>query len=172
MILIIGKFYQDKNPVFMVLYNRLTGITEEILDDESTFAYRLNDVSSSFYKFESPQIICGYGFGDTRKPYGYRADETNAEVGCENSYFYYAWKYGMLFSIALAIELIKKMRKLWNQSKATKVWTVYLVVYMTIGAMSGNLNNTYSIATYALYFILATYADDEIKKLGLYSNKC
>ena len=165
--LLIGKLYQDKNPVFMVLYNRFAGITEAISDDDSTFAYRLNDVSSSFYKFESPRIICGYGFGDTRKPYGYRISETDAEVGCENSYFYYVWKYGILFSVALAVALIKKINRLWNQSKVAKVWTVYLIVYMAIGAMSGNLSNTYSIAIYALYFILADYANDELELIGL-----
>jgi hypothetical protein len=166
-VLLIGKLYQDKNPVFMVLYNRFAGITEAISDDDSTFAYRLNDVSSSFYKFESPRIICGYGFGDTRKPYGYRISETDAEVGCENSYFYYVWKYGILFSVALAVALIKKINRLWNQSKVAKVWTVYLIVYMAIGAMSGNLSNTYSIAIYALYFILADYANDELELIGL-----
>ena len=68
-VLLIGKLYQDKNPVFMVLYNRFAGITEAISDDDSTFAYRLNDVSSSFYKFGSARIICGDGCGGTRKPY-------------------------------------------------------------------------------------------------------
>ena len=166
-VLLIGKLYQDRNPVFMVLYNRFTGITEAISDDDSTFAYRLKDVSSSFYKFESPRIICGYGFGDTRKPYGYRISEMDAEVGCENSYFYYVWKYGILFSVALVVALIKRMNRLWNQSKAAKVWTVYLIVYMAIGAMSGNLSNTYSIAIYALDFVLADYANDELRLIGL-----
>ncbi len=169
--LVIGWLYQDKNPVFMALYNRFTGITEAISDDDSTFAYRLNDVSSSFYKFESPRIIWGYGFGDTRKPYGYRIAKTDAEVGCENSYFYYVWKYGILFSIVLVVVLVRKLKKLWHQSKASRVWAVYLIVYMVIGAMSGNLNNTYSIAIFALYFILATYAHDEIKLLGLCGGK-
>ena len=38
---------------------------------------------------------------------------------------------------------------------------------MAIGAMSGYLSNTYSIAIYALYFILADYANDELELIGL-----
>ena len=166
-ILVINHLYREKNPVFMVLYNRFSGISEAMSDEDSTFAYRINDVSSSFYKFESPRIIWGYGYGDTRKPFGYRMSETEAEVGCENSYFYYIWKYGIFFSILLFFSLFKKMKKIWCKSKASKVWIIYFVVYMAIDAMSGNLSSTYSIAIYALYFILATYVDEGLEEFGI-----
>ena len=172
-VVVIAAFqylYRSSNPVFNVLYDRFSGITDAIQDDNSTFAYRLDDVSSSFYKFESPRIIIGYGYGDTRIPYGYRKLETDAEVGCENSYFYYVWKYGVVFTVILFVLVLEELRKLWRGTRASKVWAIYLLVYMLIGSMSGNLSNTYSIAIYALYFTLAKNTDIGLRTFRIDDN--
>lgn len=173
-VVVIAAFqylYQSNNPIFNVLYERFSGITDAIQDDNSTFAYRIDDVSSSFYKFESPRIIVGYGYGDTRIPYSYRKFETDAEVGCENSYFYYVWKYGIVLTVILFVLVLEELRKLWRGTRASKVWAIYLFVYMLIGSMSGNLSNTYSIAIYALYFILAQNADIGLQTFGIVDNE-
>ena len=162
--------YRSNNLVFNVLYDRFYGITDAIQDDNSTFAYRLDDVSSGFYKFESPRIIIGYGYGDARIPYSYRKLETDAEVGSENSYFYYVWKYGIVFALILFVLVLEELRKLWRGTRASKVWAIYLLVYMLIGSMSGNLSNTYSIAIYALYFILAQNADIGLRTFEIDDN--
>ena len=170
-IVALQYLYRSNNPIFNVLYERFSGITDEIQDDNSTFAYRLYDVSSSFYKFESPRIIIGYGYGDTRIPYSYRIFETDAEVGCENSYFYYVWKYGIILTVILFVLVLKELIKFWRGTRASKVWAIYLFVYMLIGSMSGNLSNTYSIAIYALYFILAENADIGLQTFGIVDNE-
>lgn len=170
-VVVVQCLYKSNNPVFNVLYSRFTGIIDAIQEDDSTWAYRIDDVSSSFYKFMSPRIIIGYGYGDTRIPYGYRKFEIDAEVGCENSFFYYVWKYGIIFTAILFALVLKKIGELWKRTRASKVWAVYLFVYMVIGSMSGNLSNTYSIAIYALYFILAENIDTGLRTLKIDDNE-
>lgn len=160
--------YKSNNLIFMSIYNKFTEISSAFADEDSTLLYRLQDITSAFYKFDSPRIVWGYGYGDTRLPYGYRIWETSEEVNCENSYFYYVWKYGIIIAIILFTTVINKLKRLWmSGSKGVRVWVVYMTVFMIVGSMSGNLNSNYSIALYALHFTIANHMDVGLKLFHL-----
>ena len=156
-----------ENPIYAIISERFLEIGVEIKDDDSTLAYRINDISSSFYKLQSPRIILGYGYGDTREPYGYRAFEASEENGCENSFFYYLWKYGIVITFILFSIVLKKLINLYSGNKGQKIFAIYLLVSMLIGSMSGHLNNSYSLCNYALYFCLANNISEGLKLFKL-----
>ncbi|AJI21363.1 oligosaccharide repeat unit polymerase [Priestia megaterium] len=150
---ILNNLKQSENLYYKAITHRIDEIQIMTPDDNDTLSYRLNDVSSAFYKLYSPRIIFGYGFGDTRATYGYNAMELgNEEFNTESSFFYYIWKYGIIFAFYLFIKVIRKLYVLFNgTTKASKMMSIFLIVHMLIGSMSGNLNNVYSIAIFAFY---------------------
>lgn len=155
-----NQLNQSKNPVFIAIADRFSGISDQIDDPKSTLSYRIEDVRSSLYKATSPRIIIGYGFGDTRLPFGHRVGETEEDNSCENSFFYYLWKYGLLLTILLFYHIGKKLYSLYKGNIGQKTLSIYLFLSMVVGSMSGNLNSTYSLSSYALLFAVATYINN------------
>lgn len=159
------------NMIISTIVHKFNNIDNELKNDDSTLLYRIKDVSSAFYKFKSPKIIFGYGYGDTREPYGWRVGIVEEEISTENSFFYYTWKYGIVLSSILYAIILKKIYTLYKKGKGYRTLSIFFFVEMIIGAMSGNLNQYYSLSIFSFLLASSDFYIIQLEKIFLKYSK-
>ena len=132
---------KSDNIVIQLIVNRFNGISDQIQDENSTLAYRINDVKNNKALYESFNVIIGYGFGQLFEGLNGKKSTTP-----ENSFLYYIVKYGVIGFILLVYKIFEKLVILLKSKKAFNIeMVVVLITHMAIAAMSGNMNKYYSL---------------------------
>lgn len=138
--LMIWKVYPQ---IITGIVNRFLSIKASISGTQTeynTFNARINNILEGADVFFSPRIIIGYGYGSLYK------NLSGYHNGCENSFIYYMWKYGLVMAFYLFARIIMKVKRLWqSHSVANRAFVIYFLCEIFIGSLSGNYNYAYGL---------------------------
>lgn len=112
-----------------------------------TFSDRMSELLKYSDKFLNPMILLGWGFGD-RVP-------GDASTIIENSFLYYTWKYGIIWSCVLFYKVCCKFREILDRNnKLNDGICASLISYFVFGGLSGHLNKYYMLPYIAILLVV------------------
>lgn len=135
--IILNSIHLD---IVSIVIERISSIKIVNIDKTDTLAARLADIYVNKDKMLNPMEIIGYGMGAMMNG----VNITMQVSSVENSFMYYFVKFGVLGFAFLSYVVVKYIRrKVKSNNINTQITGDFLVIFLLIEAMSGNLNKYY-----------------------------
>lgn len=152
-ILSLGLGFLKKVDVDIVgiTTERVASIKILNMDKNDTLFDRVEDVMANKESLTSPIMIMGHGMGAEM------TDDTGkfTDAKAENSFMYYAIKFGYPLFIYLCLVVCSYLYKIFRrEDMMNKMTAIFLAVALIVQSMSGNLNNYYISPFFMMLLIL------------------
>ena len=151
--LMIYRYLEQNYPDIVSLFiGRMQSISslgsgEIVNGNADTLTGRLDGLKDYIPKYTNPLIIVGWGFGDRGK--------NSVSTITENSFLYYSWKYGIIWSVVLLYRLYDKFKTIFRRkNKINNAVLSSLIAYIIMGGMSGHLNKYYMLPYIAIFLLI------------------
>lgn len=132
----VNVHYSNVLQILSARFDSISG--NQVGNNVNTLEHRYNNVLNYRYKFTNIRILIGYGFGDVAKG--------DSSPISENSFVYYAWKYGIILNSYLILKVLKEIKKIISRkSNINSAIAASLMAYFISGGISGHLNKYYML---------------------------